>query len=61
MVLAFAAHLGVDPAAVALVGDSTHDLHAARAAGAIGIAVASSVLPALRAARLQPVEALRHE
>ena len=30
-------------------------------AGAIGIAVASSVLPALRAARLQPVEALRHE
>jgi lipoprotein-releasing system permease protein len=30
-------------------------------AGAIGIAVASSVLPALRAARLQPVEALRHD
>ncbi|MBM4059272.1 MAG: ABC transporter permease, partial [Planctomycetes bacterium] len=30
-------------------------------AGAVGIAVASSVLPALRAARLQPVEALRHD
>jgi lysine decarboxylase/arginine decarboxylase len=30
-------------------------------AGAIGIAVASSVLPALRAAGLHPVEALRHE
>lgn len=30
-------------------------------AGAIGIAVASSVLPALRAARLHPVEAMRHE
>jgi lipoprotein-releasing system permease protein len=30
-------------------------------AGAIGIAVASSVLPALRAARLHPVEALRHD
>jgi lipoprotein-releasing system permease protein len=30
-------------------------------AGAIAIAVASSVLPALRAARLHPVEALRHE
>ncbi len=30
-------------------------------AGAVGIAIASSVLPALRAARLHPVEALRHE
>ncbi|MFM8735347.1 MAG: ABC transporter permease [Pirellulales bacterium] len=30
-------------------------------AGALGIAVASSVLPALRAARLHPVEALRHD
>jgi len=30
-------------------------------AGAVAIAVASSVLPALRAARLRPVEALRHE
>jgi lipoprotein-releasing system permease protein len=30
-------------------------------AGAVTIAVASSVLPALRAARLHPVEALRHE
>jgi lipoprotein-releasing system permease protein len=29
--------------------------------GAIGIAVAASVLPALRAARLHPVEALRHD
>ena len=31
------------------------------AAGAVAIAVASSVLPALRAARLHPVEALRHD
>jgi lipoprotein-releasing system permease protein len=31
------------------------------AAGAIGIAVLASVLPALRAARLHPVEALRYE
>ena len=30
-------------------------------AGAVGIAVAASVLPALRAARLRPVEALRHD
>ncbi|MFM9194501.1 MAG: ABC transporter permease, partial [Planctomycetia bacterium] len=29
--------------------------------GAVGIAVAASVLPALRAARLHPVEALRHD
>ena len=29
--------------------------------GAVAIAVAASVLPALRAARLHPVEALRHE
>jgi lipoprotein-releasing system permease protein len=29
--------------------------------GAVGIAVGSSVLPALRAARLHPVEALRHD
>ncbi|MFM7138104.1 MAG: ABC transporter permease, partial [Planctomycetota bacterium] len=40
----------VDPATIAWI-----------VAGAIGIAVAASVLPALRAARLQPVEALRHE
>jgi lipoprotein-releasing system permease protein len=40
----------IDPATIAWI-----------VAGAIGIAVASSVLPALRAARLHPVEALRHE
>jgi len=45
MVLAFADHLGVDPAAVALVGDSTHDLHAARAAGAMAIAVLTGPAP----------------
>lgn len=46
MVQGFARHVGVEPNAVALVGDSTHDLHAARAAGAIGIAVLSG--PATR-------------
>jgi len=39
MVLAFARHIGVEPAEVAMVGDSRHDLHAARAAGALAIAV----------------------
>jgi phosphoglycolate phosphatase len=41
MVLAFARHLGMDPGQVAMVGDSIHDLHAARAAGALAIAVLS--------------------
>lgn len=39
MVLAFAGHIGVVPARVALVGDSNHDLIAARRAGAVSIAV----------------------
>jgi phosphoglycolate phosphatase len=39
MVLAFAAACGCGPAEVALVGDTLHDLHAARAAGAASIAV----------------------
>lgn len=41
MVLAFAAALAVEPDRVALVGDTLHDLHAARAAGAVAIAVLS--------------------
>ena len=41
MVLAFAAALGVAPAQVALVGDTPHDMGAARAAGAIAVAVLS--------------------
>lgn len=41
MVLAFAAALGVSPAAVALVGDTPHDMAAARAAGAVAVAVLS--------------------
>jgi phosphoglycolate phosphatase len=39
MVLAFADWLGVAPARVAMVGDSVHDLAAARAAGALAVAV----------------------
>ncbi len=39
MVTAFAASIGVEPGRVALVGDSALDLMAARAAGAIAVAV----------------------
>ena len=39
MVLAFARQTGVAPARIAMVGDSTHDLDAARHAGAVAIAV----------------------
>jgi phosphoglycolate phosphatase len=46
MVLAFARHLGVEPHEVAMVGDSIHDLHAARAAGALAVGVLSG--PATR-------------
>ena len=48
MVLAFAAHIGAPPSRIAMVGDSTHDLDSARAAGAIGIAVLTG--PATREA-----------
>lgn len=49
--LAFAAHLGIDPAQAAMVGDSTHDLHAARAAGMASVAVLTGVA---EASELQP-------
>ena len=44
--LAFAAHLGIDPAQAAMVGDSTHDLFAARAAGMTAVAVLTGVADA---------------
>lgn len=37
--LAFAAHTGLEPRAIAMVGDSPHDMNAARAAGMIPVAV----------------------
>jgi len=37
--LAFAQAVGLDPAQIAMVGDSTHDLHAGRAAGMITVGV----------------------
>ncbi|MDX7953571.1 HAD-IA family hydrolase, partial [Lichenihabitans sp. Uapishka_5] len=39
MVLAFAASLGVPPGRIAMVGDSLHDMQAARVAGAVAVAV----------------------
>lgn len=49
-VLAFAAAAGVAPAEVAVVGDTLHDLHAARAAGAVAVAVLTGPVPAHRLA-----------
>lgn len=37
--LAFASAVGLDPARCAMVGDSLHDLHAARAAGMVAVGV----------------------
>ena len=51
MILAFADRHGLPPSEVAMVGDTQHDLDAARAAGAVAIAVLSG--PASRAA-LEP-------
>jgi len=38
-ILAFARHAGVEPSEVAMIGDSVHDLAAARAAGAVAVGV----------------------
>ncbi|MDO8881955.1 MAG: HAD family hydrolase [Pseudotabrizicola sp.] len=43
MCLAFARQTGLDPARVAMVGDSLHDLHAGRAAGMLCIAVLTGI------------------
>ena len=44
-VLAFARQVGVAPAEIAVVGDTEHDLAAARAAGAVAVAVLSGPVP----------------
>lgn len=46
MCLAFAEATGLDPARVAMVGDSLHDLHAGRAAGMVCVAVLTGIAPA---------------
>ena len=52
--LAFARHCGLAPEACAMVGDSAHDLHAARAAGMVPVAVLTGVA---EAAELAPLAA----
>jgi len=54
MVLAFAEACAVRPDETALVGDSLHDLEAARAAGAMPIAVLTGPLGAAARADLEP-------
>jgi phosphoglycolate phosphatase len=54
MVLAFATACGIAPGAVALVGDSLHDLHAARAAGSIAVAVLTGPLREAARPELEP-------
>ena len=44
-VLAFAAFAKVDPAEIAVVGDTAHDLVAARAAGSVAVGVLSGPIP----------------
>lgn len=44
--LAFAAHVGIAPASIAMVGDSRHDLEAGRAAGMVTIGVLTGAAPA---------------
>ena len=44
--LAFARHVDVDPARIAMVGDSLHDLEAGRAAGMVTVGVLTGMAPA---------------
>ena len=55
MCLAFAHSLGLDPARVAMVGDSLHDLAAGRAAGMRTVGVLTGVAGAAELAALADV------
>lgn len=46
MVSAFIRHIGAEPHQVLMVGDSTHDMHSAKAAGAIAVAVTTGMATA---------------
>jgi phosphoglycolate phosphatase len=46
MVLAFARECGVGPQSIVMVGDSLHDLHAARAGGAVAVGISTGIASA---------------
>lgn len=46
MVLAFAENCGVEPARIVMVGDSVHDLRAARAGGAVAVGISTGIASA---------------
>lgn len=46
MVLAFARELGVGPQSIVMVGDSLHDLRAARAGGAVAVGISTGIATA---------------
>ncbi len=54
MVTAFVEHHGLQPWEVALIGDSTHDLLAARAAGVVAVAVLTGPLRAAARPDVEP-------
>ena len=54
MVAAFGRHHGLQPDEVAMVGDSVHDLLAARAAGAVAVAVLTGPLKDAARADIEP-------
>jgi phosphoglycolate phosphatase len=55
MITAFADHLGVPASRIAMIGDSPYDLLAARAAGAVTIAVLSGPVGAAALAQMAPL------
>ena len=60
MLLAFADAVGIAPARIVMVGDSTHDLHAGRAAGMQTVGVLTGLAGAETLAPLRRRGAARH-
>ncbi|MEM7260025.1 MAG: HAD family hydrolase, partial [Pseudomonadota bacterium] len=60
MIHAFCRHTGLQPQQVAMIGDSTHDLHAGRAAGA-GMTIGVLTGPAVREDLVEHADAVVHD